>query len=715
MAVRLPGTKGLYLPGPTPQFRYDFGFTGGHLQFGCWIYPEDVTYNQEILTPVEAPFGSLVNGYVLTTLRLEGGFAAGTLTVISQADLFGLCSVARSVPGVIVPNQWQHVLAVFQPFGIADPHLYVDGVEVSYAFTRGQAGLPSAGGWDFLIGSTFRGIGGGPSYPCGARLIIGDPSSLWGPAFNFTTGPGASFKGGIQHVGVWHSGLVQDGPDNTIESLAAGYSPTFLNHYIEGSALSRALMMAPACYGESPTEECDPVTGIALAETIGSGNITEMEGPWVAEPCIPDMEGPGPFIPHIRLCLPFGLPTAALYSNPGNPGDLLPIVYGDFRLGGLRGPVPTTLIDKADPDADPPVTAWTYCGAWHPVVSVEKVYIGDVEQVFSLDTDNPNANIVVALSNNFQNRGPVMTITFLPDASNRMLSPEGQPIQDVSWRGRGAYDADGAAVMENAVDQFVHLLTNYGNFDLTRDFDLGSVAESAAAVNSLGYKTAFVVMSQDVTQQWLTEMLFNVMGYWRINGREQVEMHIDSGGPVPIADLAASIVAARDCIDGDDGVTMVFDKQAIVNALDQYYLWMWSINSAASKIVTNVDPVSVEAYGEIRKAVTLKGLRRAQDLAVWASILFDRQAARTRVEGATVTFAVAGSQFAHLTIGDTIAFTWPYGPTRENNHRYINEVLRIVEIALDATRGGALAIVAVDLGTYVTGPGGTRLLTPLAK
>src|SRR6185503_17405642 len=223
----------------------------------------------------------------------------------------------------------------------------------------------------------------------------------------------------------------------------------------------------------------------------------EMEGPWVSEPCFPEIEGPGPPIPHHpKLCLPFGLPTAGIYLNPGNLGDLLPIVYGDFRVGGLRGPVPATLIDRGDPAVDPPEGPFVYCGAWHPVVSVEKVYIGDVEQVFSLDTDDPNASIVVSLSNNFQNQGPICTITFLPDAANRMLSPAGQPIQAVSWRGRGAFGADGLTVMENAIDQFVHLLTTYGSFALDQDFDLAALAEATAAVESLGYKTAFVVQTQ---------------------------------------------------------------------------------------------------------------------------------------------------------------------------------------------------------------------------
>jgi hypothetical protein len=138
------------------------------------------------------------------------------------------------------------------------------------------------------------------------------------------------------------------------------------------------------------------------------------------------------------------------------------------------------------------------------------------------------------------------------------------------------------------------------------------------------------------------------------------------------------------------------------------------LGQPSSIIVTETDPVSVNAYGEIRKAVTLRGLRRAQDVHQWAQILFNRQASRTRVEGATVQFQAKGGQFAHMTIGDVFAFTWPYGPTREQGNSYINQQLRVVQIDIDASRGGAYNIVALDLGTFVMGAGGTRLLTPLA-
>ena len=221
--------------------------------------------------------------------------------------------------------------------------------------------------------------------------------------------------------GLWHNGLPFANQDMMAETLASGASPLFYPHKIEGSTFSHGLLMSPPLDGEEAAADYDPVgEEPAPAITVftedqpratlvvGTGSLSWAEGPGIVEPCEPHVDGPGPLIPkHPKLCLPFGLPTASLYTNPGNPADLLPLVYGDFRVGGLRGPVPATLIDRGDP-ALGSVGPWTYCGAWMPVVSVENVYIEDVEQSFSLDTVNPNANIVVSLSNNFQNVGPIM-------------------------------------------------------------------------------------------------------------------------------------------------------------------------------------------------------------------------------------------------------------------------------------------------------------------
>jgi hypothetical protein len=207
-------------------------------------------------------------------------------------------------------------------------------------------------------------------------------------------------------------------------------------------------------------------------------------------------------------------------------------------------------------------------------------------------------------------------------------------------------------------------------------------------------------------------MLFNVMGYWRINGRQQIELRVDTGQAFTLADINATVLAARDCVHGDDGIAMIFDRQHIVNAITAYYLFGYALGAPSSRLVGDSmkDFASIEAYGEMAKAVTLKGLRRQVDVEAWAAILLARQSSRTRVEGALVAFTLLRGRHAHLSIGDYIAFTWPYGPTREDGHPYANEVLRVVSITIDATRGGAFTVQAVDLGAYLTDGAGARRL-----
>jgi hypothetical protein len=175
----------------------------------------------------------------------------------------------------------------------------------------------------------------------------------------------------------------------------------------------------------------------------------------------------------------------------------------------------------------------------------------------------------------------------------------------------------------------------------------------------------------------------------------------------------AIIIASRDCMDGDDGVVFIADRQHIVNKLVADYQYSYSQNRAMNRVI-NVpaleDGTSQNAFGVMAKAVTLIGLRRQSDVERWARIMLRRQSMRTRVEGAQVHFTLKEGKFAHLSIGDPIAFTWPYGPTRENNNPYTNEILRIVDLTLDARRGGGYSVIAQDLGDFLADDAGRRRL-----
>jgi hypothetical protein len=693
MALSFPGTVGLQYIAPTPQVRFDavaedtypVGIAGGKWVVSLWVRPSDVSQTQELVVVADDVYPGFYA--VFFVIRLEGGVGAGTVTVIMQSTLFAFCIVRRSVPGALVNDVWQHLFVQFET-NAGTAHIYIDGVETAYAFERDETLLAPVGGSYIMLGSTYRGLSGGTFLAAGFRTFDGDPGNA-DPAKQFTTTPGDFYTGDMQAVGLWHGGVFTPTPNDFSTMLADGYSPLFFQSRLTGSTSTHGLLMYMPLIGEVATEEADPMTGGVPELTVGTGTLTWTDGPGIAEPCDTDEPGPGVPVPaRPKLCLPFGMPRAEIYSNPGDGATILPVVYGDFRDGGIRGPVPAILIDQGEDNEGP----WVYCAAFHPVLSLDAVYIEDVQQT---------TGFVVSTSNNFQNQGTIATITF-----------DVQPEGEVSWRGQGVMNSDGT-LMENCIDQLVHLLTVFGNFTQEDDFEAGALAESRSKVTTLGYLTAFVVRNEQVTQDWLTEMLFNVMGYWRINGREQVEIRVDDGSTPTQADIVAYFIASRDCVGGDEGVAFVIDRRSLVNDLAVNFAWCYSRQVASFRAVGLADAVSVEAYGEMKKEVTLIGLRRAVDVVIWSAILLLRQAARTRVEGGLVQLTVYGHCAAHVTIGDYICVSWPYGPTREGGRPYVNEICRVVDVVLDGgTRGGAITLTAADLGAYLTGPDGTRVLDP---
>jgi hypothetical protein len=329
----------------------------------------------------------------------------------------------------------------------------------------------------------------------------------------------------------------------------------------------------------------------------------------------------------------------------------------------------------------------------HPVQSIDQVYVNDVLQTSGFATIPQ-----VALGG-----GPQVAVIAFTD----------QPLGEVTWRGKGKMSSSTGLLITDPILQLEDLLLTRGGYAST-DFDATTLAEAKSLSAAAGWSTAFVINDTAQMQAWITEILFNVMGYWRVSGRAQLQMMLDPGTSFAEEDLVASLVASRDVIDGDDGVTFIADRQQLVNRLVANYQYSWQEQRYTAQLVddTLLDAKSSNAYGEVRKEVTLRGHRDATQLAQWATILFARQAFESRVEGAQVQFACRGPRLIHATVGDLLAFTWPYGPTRESGHPYVNQILRIVQIEQDFRRGGATTVVAVDTGAYVTS-GGVRLLTPL--
>ena len=384
-----------------------------------------------------------------------------------------------------------------------------------------------------------------------------------------------------------------------------------------------------------------------------------------------------------KLCSPVGLIRAEVFADAPDPAFILPDVYGDFSEGGVRGPCPAVLVTNASP--------WVFVAAAHPVEEIQKVYIDDVEQTGGFATSR-----ALDLGNGFQ----IAAITFTD-----------QPTGPVSWRGKGRVD-DSEVLIENPVDQLYTLLTHRCGY-VTEDFDATALAEARSIADTIGWTTAFVFQDDRQVQDWITEILFNVMGFWRVSGRAQLQISLDDGATPQAANIVASIIPSRDCVNGDDGVEWVADRDHLVNKLLAYYLYSWTLNQPSSRLIDLNDEISINAHGELRKSVTLRGLRVSAQVETWSEIVFARQSFAHRVEGATIRFAVEGPTLAHATVGDVIAFSWPYGPRREQGKPYVNQLLRVLAVEHDFSRGGVTTVTAADTGTFVN-VNGVRVLEPLA-
>jgi hypothetical protein len=378
----------------------------------------------------------------------------------------------------------------------------------------------------------------------------------------------------------------------------------------------------------------------------------------------------------IEIGKPLALVRAGRYSDPGDPAAIIPEVYGDLTVGGIAGPVPAVLINKTD---------FVYAAAAHAVDSIADVYVGEIRQT---------AGFATATSTNYEGEGVIATIDFAA-----------QPDGDVTWRGRGKTFGTGGLIT-NCISQLANLLSLRAGFPLSiADIPSWRVAQSL--VDKYDFRTAFVVWDQRDVAAWIQEMLFNVMGRAYLRGDGTIVVAVDDGGSIADANaVQAHIVASRDCVDGDAGVAMSGQDELLVNALDLYYLWNWALGSASSRIVTTGDAVadaikSRRVHGEARKAITLRGVRRASDLLNWAYVLYRRQSFVGRTTGARVEFAVEGPKLAHTTIGDLIGFTWAYGPVGFGGRTYRNQILQIVGVDFDPLRGGRASVTAIDTGQRI--------------
>ncbi len=368
----------------------------------------------------------------------------------------------------------------------------------------------------------------------------------------------------------------------------------------------------------------------------------------------------------IDIASPLSLRRASAYTDPGDPAAIIPDVYGDFSAGGVAGPIPAMLINKA---------GYVYAAAGHAVQSIDAVYDGVTLKTAGVD-------YTATVASNYEGQGTIAIIDFVA-----------QPTGAVTWRGVGK------AVAANPITQLEDLLATRAGA-VAGDYVTASLEAARSAAAVLGYTTAWVVADDQPVSSWIMEFLLNVYGGWSQTGDRRIALWLEGDAWEP-SDLAANVVAHRDCVDGDDGVKMVGTERDLCNALTVYYLYNWALGQPSSRLTDLSDDVSVNAYGEVRKSVTLRGHRVAAQVRTWAPRFFGVAAARTRVEGAVVTFDTKDARLAHVTVGDRIGFSWSWGPAREEGHSFVNEVLRVIGLTHSFSTQPRAAVTALCLGRYV--------------
>lgn len=383
-----------------------------------------------------------------------------------------------------------------------------------------------------------------------------------------------------------------------------------------------------------------------------------------------------------HLSKPLALVKATAYTQANDRNAILPEVYGDFRDFQISDPPPAGPVKAVNIHKGQLVWA----AANHQVLSIDYVFVNGVRKTSGFAT---------SIANNYGGLGTIATITFI-------AAPYPAPGDTVTWAGRGKPDASNALI-NNPIEQLQSILLLRGGLT-TANLETGTWQEAITAWNSpTQLQTAWVFSDPRTVQAWLTEILFNAMGFWRVSGNGKLAIYVDNGAATPAGAMHDTIVAHRDCVDGDEGVTMVFNRQHVVNMLSANYGAGWSGGGFLGKFTTPEDTLSKLSMGEARKEVDLSGIRFESFVTTWSNALFARQAFRTRVEGAELRFTVEGSKLLHATIGDLLPFTWRYGPARTVAGDYANRLLRLIRVEHDFVRG-TTTVAGIDTGT-TGGPG----------
>ncbi|MCP4407258.1 MAG: hypothetical protein GY807_05745, partial [Gammaproteobacteria bacterium] len=191
------------------------------------------------------------------------------------------------------------------------------------------------------------------------------------------------------------------------------------------------------------------------------------------------------------------LPKSSAFSDPENQNDLIPILYGDLdENSGDQGVTVCPCVDT---------------------VSAYKQYAVSSEHIAGGGSGTF-----------FDSTGEIASVSFVVSNTPAYVTFASDPSGTVSYRGYGKPDSSGTLI-ENPITLLEDLL-DYGEAQglsvPTRHPT--SWARAKITAEALGYKAAGAIVAENSLAFWLTSILSNFLGSWKLNSAGELEIWLDT-------------------------------------------------------------------------------------------------------------------------------------------------------------------------------------------
>lgn len=367
----------------------------------------------------------------------------------------------------------------------------------------------------------------------------------------------------------------------------------------------------------------------------------------------------------MRLGEDLVLRTAGRYPRPGNPGDTLPLVLGDFLTGEPSthgGATPAVLINRDD-------GIWLVNDA-PSEITVPRLYLEETVQELSTYTYNPAA----VLTDIDGQAHTVATIQINPSIAGAALGKR------LSVDMRGAVDAAGQLI-SNPITALQYAFTTHGTWQAA-EFDPFTCNKARELAQALGYPIHWAMVDTRSYKQHLSDVLYHYHGNHTLNLNGQLVITLDQEGFVPtdqiLAHYDAQIHIAGE--DPEDAIEYDVDKRNLANSLHCSYAYSW-VSDTYGQTADRTHPVSIRSHGVQHRDIRLPGIRLESHLNQWTNLFLSRYAMRPAI----VRFSLPTLLYLAQQPTTYATLTWVGGPSTQGRG-WTERVLKVLNAGFDFER-----------------------------